>query len=269
MAAPSPELCFPEKPETYMTPNETTIAHIARPVIEYLHANPVDAVVAADRGGRLLALAMHHSWGLRYPDDRFPSNGGRIHFVRNSRKIDADTVSAAIDRTLDAAFIGCKTKPSNRSILFVDDWVMNGTTFVRFAETARRQGISRKNMHAATMNGTHLKHTSYLSELGKLAENHIIGDPDSSGSAWDGDDHKLGLTYEATDGVTPLSFSTPKSRDVRKAMYGAIEEYYAPYTEAITLRNKAVAAQQAKDTAPNRREVGGRILLHREVTNDK
>jgi hypothetical protein len=223
---------------------ESTVVHIARPIVEYLHENPVDAAIAADRGGRLLALAIHFSWPHRYPGEPFPTVDGSIHFVRNSlsahRRLDQ-----ALDTTLTVALEASKKPTEQQSVLFIDDWVGSGSTFSRFAKSAIGLGLKLDNLHAATLNGANLNMLECDCESCKsnrsnkkyLISRHIVGDVLSLGSNWNDNPEVIGIGY--TEGIFPFSRSNQASRARRRDLHLSIADYYKPYLEKLAAAGKS------------------------------
>jgi hypothetical protein len=226
---------LPEQPDNLHGASTTTVAHIARPIIEYIHEHQMDAVIGADRGGRLPGLAVHYGWRHQYPDERFPTADHRVHFVRNSSSVDYDLVIRAIDFTLERALKGSGKPAEEQKVLFLDDWVMGGSTFRRFATAAVQRGIKYENMHAATMNGSQLFACDCPECRNGQVGHHIVASKGARGSDWDGDERILGIQFHE-DGITPIPLRIGRhgSLHERRAMHEHIDDYYAMYSRALS-----------------------------------
>jgi hypothetical protein len=243
-----------EPPNEMYVPGSDNIAFVARPVVEYLHQNPMDAIVAADRGGRLLALAIHGCWKHHYPGEHFPTIDGKIHFVRNSTSLDLDISLHAIDLTLDRALQSSQKSVQEQSIMFMDDWIMGGATIHRFALAAAKRGLLYKNIHVATMSGNRLpkRRTSNNRTSQEQITHHIVAQPYWSGSRWCDDDDVIGIDFQ-DDGITPIAKRGPERLPAQRArikMHKHIAEFYKPYTEALATKRKVrdtVTRQKLKD----------------------
>jgi pyrimidine operon attenuation protein/uracil phosphoribosyltransferase len=224
------EAVFPPQPELYYSPSPDTISGLARPLIEHVHATQPDAIIGADRGGRLLSLALHHGWHYRYPDEQFPTRNGSIQFTRISKRLFFEEIEPAIHDAFTRAGLDPAQNEADKEakVLLVDDWVYRGTTFRMFAQAAVSFGLREKNLSLATMNDNKLENV-----------NHIVCDPRSSGSAWDGDESTLGFFYrsEYMDGgrysYKAIPMGSPRSRNARRRLHERTRAYYSDFTAAV------------------------------------
>lgn len=243
--------------EKYYRVDEENIVPIARVITEFVHDTEPDVIVAADRGGRLLALATHASWKHRYPDHDFPTRDGKIHFARISGSIDLGVTQRVIRSTLKKAGLSSddpehvqddELKPK---VMLIDDWIGQGRTFRTFADVAHNDfGIPKDNMLMATMHGHELPYDD---------PTHIIGDPSgyAHGSQWCDDEEIMGVTYYSDQdtgsddelfGVVGRSNRSQKSIEARQNLHRAVAKYYSRFDKALEL-GKIPAACNCKQAA--------------------
>jgi adenine/guanine phosphoribosyltransferase-like PRPP-binding protein len=218
----------------------TTIPVIARRVVEFLREEKPDAVIAADRGGRMLALAVHAGWRLRYPGERFPALDGKIHFARLSRRdLDYDTFRRLVNWGLVRAGIAepddrdeyflydrVTAKDPESKLMVMDDWITRGSTIVRVQDIAAEAGLKPDNVSAAVM------YSGYGRRL--PLNRYIVAEPENDkirGFSWSDSSYDLGITYY--NGVDPTRRSEPdfleNSRQQRSLLQKSTREYYRAF----------------------------------------
>lgn len=229
---------FPPFPRVGYPINAETIVHLARPVAEFIHTEKPDAIIAADRGGRLLALGTHAIWKWMYPEERFPTRTGGIHFARLSRrKLSSEVFGNLFYDSLRRAKITCEpTSPAQAEqpnkdtrVTFMDDWIWGGETLRIITDLCGAVGIAEENVTTAVM----------VDHNDSIPNRHVVGDPDSGygDCSWLELTEKIGMTY--TDGYLPKvcwDSSIISARRERQLLNASIQRYfsYDPSAECST-----------------------------------
>lgn len=220
------------------------LPYITRPLIEYIHDYHPSAIIASDRGGRLVAFAVMHGWHRRYPGEHFPTEDGRIHFARvTSRSATEDNVRRAVHYALGKAGIapvlpGTDVWRSGQSprVMLLDDWAVYGGTAKVFSRVMEDYGIPASALAYGTMCGK---------QVGDMP--HIIGDPDRDPrrSEWENKSNRVGVAFsegETDDRVTPYTHALTMARRTRREIAGYIDAYYARYNAALAAGQIAACA---------------------------
>lgn len=213
-------------PTDYFRVNAKTIKFLALPVIDYLHALQPDAVIAADRGARLLALATHHGWRYRYPGQRFPTIDGKIHLARISRNIDQPTLYDTILFALKQArlpqsevpgrYVDPETAPT---VVLMDDFVKSGATLANFKHAANAYGIPRQNVVLVTMKGLELDDQEhYVADVHSLAGDY----------EWSDEPDIIGIDYDSANPTIPYVAMKAEALAERAIMRRSLEQYTTP-----------------------------------------
>lgn len=237
---------LPEKPSYIRTVDERTIVHLARPVIEFIHDEKPDAVIAADRGGRLLALGAHYSWSKRYPGETFPTKDGKLHFARLSKNsLSSSEFGRVLRHTLIKAGVvagnpdaeyweddAVKVTDDSTRVMLIDDWIAQGTTFGRFKGCLTEAGVKAENVLLATMWGA-----EYLRRDGVKT---VCGLDHSSDTPWDANEEVMGLHYWDSS-TKPTVARTTYSKQARKILHDTVDEYYSDYLQSGGIQTKSLA----------------------------
>jgi hypothetical protein len=226
-----------EKPPDYPyadgVVNNNTIKHAARTAAEFLHTERPDAVIAADRGGRLLALATLHTWRKRYPGERFPTRDGGIAIARlTAKELGIYDYTELVGQTLQRAGVIDRDRriietPDRRArdtkISFMDDWVHRGTSFGMFNAAAAEYGIKPYNLSAITM-------------CNKVMDGvrHVVNPAFQvwEMSAWKDDGDAIGVDYSYHPAM-PRPTSSVFSRRQREEIIANIDRYFEDYEVAL------------------------------------
>lgn len=146
----------PDYPYADGTIDTKTIPIAARTAAEFIHIEEPDVVIAADRGGRMMAFATWFSWQHRFPNDRFPTRDRKIHFARLSGKeFGEDRYDSLVRFTLNSAgllegtgYVGEEEYERNHTakVTLIDDWIYRGRSYNLFARSLGRVGIPESNI---------------------------------------------------------------------------------------------------------------------------
>lgn len=225
---------------------------IARSIVEMIHDHQPAAVVAADRGGRILGLAVHYSWDKRYPDEPFPTLDHTVHFARISKSMPEEKAILAGREALQRAGVGLDSSgarqddgcPRRPRVLLLDDWVYRGETYRLFSAAAKAEHIPQRHVMIATMCG---RQNAFVRNWPERIPRRIYhrspqGFRDRSGSAWGDNSKRIGVDYRGYDSDELTLVRTPESRKVRRELIDAIDSYYEPFSVALAA-GKVVACR--------------------------
>ncbi len=176
------------------------------------------AVIAADRGGRLLALMTHHAWGLRYPSQRFPTADHKIHFARITRRVEPSEFYRVMDYALEQAGLSISPIPTGEApepkrLVFIDDRTGSGSTARNLARRATNYGVSPDNVMLLTLR------TEYH-DPGSIPS-HVVVDPEHQldPADWIDCPAVIGVDYKGSGGTKPEVVSSVVSRQARRDLY--------------------------------------------------
>lgn len=206
-----------------------TIPYAARTAVEFLHDERPDAVIAADRGGRMMGFATHYAWSKRYPDERFPTRKNSIQFARLTRKeLDRYEYRDLLVRTLGrAGVIGengslIANKDScidDIKITLMDDWVFRGRSLGLFRETAWDLGITDSNISVITM-------CNKPAEGVKHAVNPAFTVWEMS--AWKDNSDAVGVHYPDHP-ARPVVLGSDYAREQRRDIIESVDRYFEKF----------------------------------------
>jgi hypothetical protein len=242
---------------------------IAHPIVEMIRSEMPDLVMAADRGGRILGLAVHATWRRRYPKTPFPTLGGKVHFGRFSTDHSRDSVNEILAHILNSSGVMAEMAQRREdkdgrklTVLFLDDWVAGGGTLNMICELLARNGLNRDTnlrLLVGTMSGSNL----WSSQV----DLHVRGRSNQSGVTWGDSGEELGVDYSLPRnryelGLTPRPARTVAPRTLRRDLYAAIQKQVEPSPLAYNRR-------PAPNIAPPSRSRIARISrrLFRKVAN--
>lgn len=225
----------PDYPYASGMVNTTNIMFAARTAVEFMHDEQPDAVIAADRGGRIFAFASHYAWSKRYPGTRFPTRDDKIHLARLSAKeLDSPDYDALVRMTLQRAsvideegdIIGNKTRDDDTvRVMLMDDWVYRGHNFGMFAEALDRIGVPRSNISVVTMCNAPMDGVNHaVTPAFQVWEQ----------SAWKDNAEAVGVQFPDHPAV-PKPYVSETSHDQRAEIIRNTNAYYAPFEKALQL----------------------------------
>lgn len=211
------------------------LPYLASPVVELVRTYMPDLTMAADRGGRLFALAVYGVWHRRYGGAPFPTIDGTIHFGRISKKIDQDATRRVVEHILHRSGVMAELAQrqaegdqSPLRVLFLDDWIHEGRTVEHveqlIAELAAARG-QNVELAVGTMRGT--QHHRLRHVVGDTRREHGKG-------AWTDDSRIIGVDYDASgySGVEGRVVRGQGSASIRSSLQAAIRAKVQPPTEA-------------------------------------
>lgn len=114
-----------------VTPED--LPRLAVPIVDFIAETKPHIVIGCDRGGRLIALAVHAVW-QQTADSPFPTLDGCIHFARISKSEDPSVLQKRIDEIISQSLKTGSQKGKQVQqneqlrVLFLDDWVYGGGT---------------------------------------------------------------------------------------------------------------------------------------------
>jgi hypothetical protein len=205
------------------------LPYLTRPLIEAIHEVQPDTVIAADRGGRPVALAVMRGWRHRYPGERFPTIDNAIHFARiSSRSVSARDILPMMRRSLYGSGVLLDKDEeelfdADAKIALLDDWAVDGNAFRRFKEGAIELGFLQENIFFMTLAGQ------------PIDENHVIGDPRrrATHAQWEDDFGKaVGVSFE-TSATLPAITKNDSAVQLRKDVRKSNEQYYKKFVAAV------------------------------------
>ena len=246
-----PESVFPSRRDSYDDDymssyiNERDIPIIARRVVEEIHHQRPDAVIAADRGGRILAFATHYSWSKRYPDEPFPTVDKKLHIARISKSAmtKEDAILSARDAFKRAGVASYEKEseeilaPKHPRVMLLDDWIYQGATFHLFKEAAELEGISARDISVATMCGSRKKVVSNRHSRRPTHVRHFspLEYRSQGGSKWSDDSSSAGVHYKYDEPFIPEVIRDGKARGIRREIIAEIDRYYKEYETQLAL----------------------------------
>lgn len=195
-----------------LTPED--LALMAVPAGAFINETQPDMVVGCDRGGRLYSLAVYSLWNNFYISDRFPTLDSRLHFARLSTSTSRDAMDRSLRRiveqsTVQADVTGKNINGSRPRVLFIDDWVLSGTTRAHILASLNRLGLSDDlDINFAVMCG---------------------GNADASGSdvdvevSWHDDPDTIGVDY-GKNAMIAHPIRTSDAHGIRRAIHWATRE---------------------------------------------
>lgn len=98
------------------------IAEYVFPIVEYIHATQPDAIVACDRGARLIGLATFMLYKELY--GKLPTTDGTVRFRRISKSNNESKTQKHL-APLAKELLAVRKNPT---VLVLDDWVVSGDT---------------------------------------------------------------------------------------------------------------------------------------------
>lgn len=220
-----------------------TIPFAARTAVEFLHEERPDAVIAADRGGRLLAFATHYAWQKRYPDEHFPTRDGSIRMARlTGKELDWHDYRRLMIHTLTRAGV---TDPEGNllpdtndqdtgdvRLTLMDDWVYRARSLGAFIEIAGELGVKASNISVVTMCNQprdgmrHAVHPAFrVWEM----------------SAWKDNSEAVGVHFPDHPAV-PAPLRSEYSRQQRVAIIDSIDRHFERFDTALTAGNIAACS---------------------------
>ncbi len=208
----------------------------ASPIVELIREQMPDVVLAADRGGRMIGLAVYKVWQQRYPGIPFPTIDGKLHFGRISGSVtnqeSLDVATNILNRSGVMAEMAQRRAEGDErpaKVLLLDDWSMSGFTInhgKRALESALKDhgGLT---LMLGTMSGHH--HPSI--------EPHVVGINGNMGTPWSDDSHHIGVTYSDFNSKTsqasqseiwPTPVYSTKARKLREALVQHVRDQVVP-----------------------------------------
>jgi hypothetical protein len=206
---------------------------VGRTAVEFIRQEAPDAIIAADRGGRLLGFTAYHSWKKRFPGERIPTRDGSIRFARlTHKKMGPYEFQDVTRRVLTQAGIldpdgellsGVSGNGSKPKVTFMDEWVFQARTFRRFVDAVGCCGIPPENVSIITMCNRPLD-----------GVRHAVNPAFRSWeiSAWKDDAAAIGVDY-IDDSLMPTPTRSPIAGQERHAIVAAINRYYEHFDEAV------------------------------------
>lgn len=221
------------------------IGAFAQPLVEWVHEKQPDAIIAADRGGRLLGLALYNSWSYRYPADTFPTRSRSVNFARISKWNESSVNTNLIHRTLAMAGIDPQENPADRSakVMFIDDWVCSRSTYQIFCDGLTSYGLDSSRPLFVTLSGDNLSTVTRRDHF--VCEEHRP----LSTMSWHDDSDRVGIEY--TDKGKPSTLKAPEAQRERKLLHDDIQQHYARLTEAHKAGLALACAHEIKHERPS------------------
>lgn len=203
------------------------LPYLTRPLIELIHDFKPTAVIAADRGARPIGFATIAGWRHRFPNERFPTRTGKIHFARLSNSLYVDEFTRLVTTTLQRSEVLEKNETQaslGARIILIDDWTCHGRTYDRFETATAVHGIYPANIRFYTM----------FSKA--LNEQHLVGDTfrfTDDFCQWNDDSDMTGVKFDDNESpLDPIPCTTVLSRILRNTIITATDEYYARFRAA-------------------------------------
>jgi hypothetical protein len=211
------------------------LPYLASPIVELIRAEMPDLVIAADRGGRLLGLAVFEAWRRRYPHSSFPTLDGKLHFGRISKRLNRDAGRMALDHMLNRSGLMAEMAQRHEEkdrrplkVTLLDDWVNEGVTVDQVREYLEDKMApygGTLQYSVGTMRGTQLSRYSHA--VGDTRREHGKG-------PWTDDSVAIGVDYdEGSMGVRPQVVRSEQSRDLRHRLVNAINKEIQPSYHTI------------------------------------
>ncbi len=175
------------------------LPEVASPIVDFVREFGPDVVIAADRGGRMLGVAVHKVWQQRYPGIPFPTIDGKLHFGRISKSPTDEDIRMVVQHILNRSGVMAEMamrraegdeRPAK--VLLLDDWVAGGGTVGRAQEHLEDclGGAQNLDYAVGTMNGNRYHWAK-----------HIIGSSDLGGYGWSDSGKYLGVEYNTSRGA--------------------------------------------------------------------
>ena len=98
------------------------VGEVVLPLVEYIRDLKPDFIVACDRGARLIGLAVYQLY--RELHGRLPTTDGTLRF----RRISKSNTLQSTEQHLKPLITEILASKENPTVLFLDDWVSEGTT---------------------------------------------------------------------------------------------------------------------------------------------
>ncbi len=212
----------------------------ASPLVELIREEMPDAVIASDRGGRMIGLAIYKVWRQRYPNVPFPTIDGKLHFGRNSTSPRTKDTRGVIEYVLNRSGVMAEMamrraegdeRPAK--VLLLDDWVLSGSTIDR-AKKYMEDYLGGENQ-LAFMLGT------MADGLHPSIRPHVVGNTSRYGATWSDKSHKTGVRYTRgpgfrvrdpetgdEDGVWPVVVRSRSAHYLREELEEAVRQQVIP-----------------------------------------
>lgn len=229
---PSP----PDYPYSDGMVNAETIPFAARTAAEFLHTERPDAVIAADRGGRILAFATHYTWGKRYPGERFPTRNNAIQLARlTAKELSPDEYKQLLVTTLGRAGVVSESgslRPADiertakeTKLCLMDDWVFRGRSLGIFRDVASSLGVIDSNISVITMCNRPVDGVK-----------HVVNSAFTvwEQSAWKDDSDAVGVHFPEHAAV-PAVLDSDYARSQRRDIVRNIDAYFQDFEAAFRL----------------------------------
>lgn len=207
------------------------IPHMAAPVAQFLHEVQPDAVIAADRGARLFGLAVYRSWKHLYPEERFPTVDGKLHFqkfpdLEATRSRYADVVNFALTRAGILTPGDQADKPrewQSKTVVLLDDWICQGTSVKQFKKGVQNAGAEHDvdlDVVVATMCG------EARSKLTGEIVVDFVGNPARKGwnATWNNNSMVHGIKYLSDK--KPIVLRAVTARRTRRKLHRKVKNYF-------------------------------------------
>ena len=190
------------------------IGEFALPIVEYIHQEQFDYVIASDRGARLLGLAVFRLYNKVY--GRFPTSDETLRFRRFSKSNTREATEKHIQPLADE-MLQHKKKPT---VLVLDDWVVSGGTKRLAQETFDRLGKGKIKVKFGVLIGDGADVSGHGSQISGFA-----GSTD-----WRDDSNIIGVSYNKDNdsynnsGIKAQPVRSEQARDYRRRMYDGIDK---------------------------------------------
>jgi adenine/guanine phosphoribosyltransferase-like PRPP-binding protein len=211
------------------------LPELAEPIAAFIAEKQPDIVIAADRGGRLVGLAVYKVWKQLYPDKPFPTVDGSLHFARLSKQLPVAKIKDALDLVISASgkharedYVGHPaTSETPLKVMVIDDWICGGNTHrlvqQAFEEFGFYDGQDLEIMMAVM--------------CGRNA--HISGNVHRDKTCeWHDNDESVGVAYDQHS-TLPTALHSSQAKDIRDRLDNAIKARYEagrPVEQAIQTR---------------------------------
>lgn len=186
------------------------IPYFVHPIVEFIHNEKPDYIIALDSGARITGLAVFKLHGELYGP--LPTFDHKLHFRRISHKVPRELVVNQIRQDM-CKLLTLKELPK---IMIVDDWVTTGRTIK----------VVRKIISELSENRAQVSFGVMREFITSIAD--VSGDRLSiARSTWHHQSSAIGIKYSET--LNPEVLNSPKARALRQEVFDSISSFVAQY----------------------------------------